>query len=591
MGLIPSKARIKEAVFRGTARSGNLAYTAASTLRRSAVTKLAARRPESFVRTPEAIEAETSHRMAPTLQHVVKEITGRTLPLDQVRQIIRRGAHTGLFNNYGEAIFINPHHAEDLLEKLTIPLEQKSDFLAAARKHYLLREYVFADQSKGFFGAAFRELDRGTYMERGYFVYTRDGKPLTVTRIINQDRVKTNDDNPSLLLIPGIACHSGMFDLDAETSLALELADKGNWTFLFDPRGLGKNKGEFDAQCFFDTLVSNDLPAAVEFLYNRPKTKKPVVLVGYSIGGMIAEFMLVRQAYKLNSLVRDICKLSGKRSDFEPKGKTRREVATFLNETTAALTNGKQPDQEIKIIIAEARTFLAMLDCVKGLITIGSPKIFDKNSHPIFPALLMLNIFLPIFGAESVPVDVAKGLVKVLPSLTIVARQLINPDNFDDPKQFLASFTNKGTGSFPLGVGLQLLKAVYSGKGIRRMGNGRFNYSAHLDEIPPDIPIFHLTGSLDPLAPPFNLAFIQPDYYQGKALDFSQFPGYQHREKGIHNFSRQRDLHYLRLSKVASQVHGFAIAGLSHLDLLYGKTAEAIVRPLLHQLIDVIWQA
>ena len=118
MGLIPSKARIKEAVFRGTARSGNLAYTAASTLRRSAVTKLAARRPESFVRTPEAIEAETSHRMAPTLQHVVKEITGRTLPLDQVRQIIRRGAHTGLFNNYGEAIFINPHHAEDLLEKL-----------------------------------------------------------------------------------------------------------------------------------------------------------------------------------------------------------------------------------------------------------------------------------------------------------------------------------------------------------------------------------------------------------------------------------------------------------------------------------------
>jgi hypothetical protein len=102
-----------------------------------------------------------------------------------------------------------------------------------------------------------------------------------------------------------------------------------------------------------------------------------------------------------------------------------------LDESEGRLS-GRAIDEEIRTLIAEARAHLERLKSVKGLITLGSPKIFDKNSHLLFPSLLMLNLVLPLLKEEKVPVDNMKELVKKFPSFAQVARPLINPANFED---------------------------------------------------------------------------------------------------------------------------------------------------------------
>jgi len=575
-------AKLKGFALRATARAGNAVYSALSAARRGSLREMAARYPKSFVPSPEEVEARTAYRIGPTLQHVIKEVTGEEPDLHSILKIINRGMKTGLFNNFGEAIFINPHRVEDLLEELNIPADKKEDFLEAARSHYLLRQYIYAAQARGYFGSQFKALDRGNYIEREYSILTRDGKLLSLTRIVNIDTVKTNDDRPSILMIPGVACNNGTYNINDKESPALDHADRGRWVYLFDPRGLGKNKGDFDAQCFFDTLVSNDLPAAVDFINNRPSTKKPMVIVGHSMGGLMAEFMLVRQAYKLRKITEQI--------GFTTRGLTRPQIEERLDQAEAKIDNGSKRGREIKAKIAEACEHLEILNSVKGLITFGSPKTFDKNSSPVWPILLNLNLLLPLLRAEDVPVDKGKWLIKAFPKLAKLIRPLIHSKNFKDPDAFLYEYA-QSTDTFPLGVGLQFLMAIYSGKGMRRMDRQRFNYSSHLDEIPPDIPIAHFYGKQDILAPDFNAAFVDHSSYRGSTIDFSSFPDYQHQNRSVVQLSRYALPEHVPISSQNNRVTAFVAERMGHLDFFYGATADKMINPLLHLLIDAMWQS
>ena len=580
--------KVRDIAMRGLALGGNTVYGIASALRANNLRKMAERYPGSFITPPEQIRVETARKISYHLQHVIEEVSGKKLEINDITRLVSDGIESGLFKLYGERIFINHLRVDELLGRLGLPGEKEAEFRREATKHYLTLEYIQSDQASGYFGSNTRVVDGRTYYERAYTILTRDGKTLNLTRIINQDKVEVNDDRPSVMLMPGIACNHKSFDLNDNNSYALRLADKGNWTYLFDPRGLGKNKGEFDARCFFDTLVINEGPASLEFIYGRPTPKKPVVVIGHSMGGLIAEFVLIRQAYKLNLYCEKIAKMTGD-IQFQPRGKTRSELGAYLDQTEAKL-RGRKADAEIQIEIAEARTHLERLKAYKGLITLGSPKIFDKNSHPIFPALLMLNILLPILREEEVPVDKLRWLLKYLPSASRIATALIDTKNISDPTAFLSQFIEKGTESFPLGVGFQLLKAIYSGRGIRRMDDKQFNYSGHLHEIPPDIPIFHLVGTGDTLAPDYNLAFIDKRYYRGKNLDFSSFKPYSHARRSIQRIYPHNDPAQFPLEAVKSQVTGI-IVPTGHLDFLYGRYGEGIVRPLIDRIIQTIWQA
>lgn len=563
---------------RGTAAALNGLHAVVSAANRGTIRRLAARAPKTLAPRPEQVEENTLRATIPVVQHMVFEDVLGT-PIDaagrrRVETAVREGIQKGTFKNYGQAILINPHRIDELLEDLGISPSLRGKFTREAILHRLHPESFQASQVMGVSGSEFRQRGEEQYIERTHPFLTRDGKTLALTRVVNLNRVKTNDRRPSLIWVPGIASTHGSFDIDDRTSPVLESADLGRWNYLFDPRGMGRNKGNFDPFCFLDTLVSNDLPAAVEFVHDRPTPQKPVILVCHSMGGTIAEFMLVRHSYKLNQLLE---KIGG-----TTRGRTRAEIGAFLNKAE----NGGGD----RALIADARGYLKILASVKALITMGSPKIFDKNYHPIYPVLLSLEFLLPLVGSEDVPVDKGKWLIESFPSLAAVLRPLINAGNFDRPNDFLAKYVAEGTDTFPLGVGFQFLKAIYSGKGVRRMDQDKFNYSAHLDLIPIDIPIFHLGGEGDPLDPPFNMAFIDRRFAAGSALDFSVFPLYSHPVRRVRRVPAEIDPRAIQLDPRGDQVQGFILEGVKHLDYLYGQTAEKMVRPLLNRIIDLVWQ-
>ena len=106
------------------------------------------------------------------------------------------------------------------------------------------------------------------------------------------------------------------------------------------------------------------------------------------------------------------------------------------------------------------------------------------------------------------------------------------------------------------------------------MDQSRFNYSAHLHLFPKNIPVFHFWGSKDPLASPDNLQFSKH---------------YPHRSKKIFYIEKPKDIEKIEISSRRSQVVDFVIEGANHLDLLYGKLAEEIVKPLLMKIVEQAW--
>ena len=559
-------------------RGLNLGYRLASTAMQGKLKAMAGRYPKAFVMNPEQVETQAAYIVAPTLQHIILDVTGEEPRLEDIQNTVIEGYKSGLFNNFGKRVYINKHRIPELMLELDIDSSLRENFIKQATRHGVLRSSVLFSQVAGALTNTPRAPERGQYLERPYSLITRDDTLLQLNRLINQRTVKTNDDSPSILLVPGIGCKGKFFDLNNDQfSLALLLADIGSWVYKFDFRGLGSNKGNFDPQCFFDTLVSNDLPAGLDFICHRPTPNKPVIIIAHSMGGMVAEFLLVRQAYKLRRLLAQI--------GIDSKGMTRPQIEEAMNSYMGT-------DREAEIIIAEARTHLEMLKTVKGLISIASSRIFDKSQNYIFPMLLSLNLLLPILGEESVPIDKfkKKWLIKMIPFELFPLKSLINPDNFKKVKAFVSLLIEEGVDSFPLGVGFQMLRAIFSGQGIKRMDQSRFNYSAHLDEIPPDIPISHLYFSKDPLAAPYNLTFVDKGYAHGTDLDFSRFPEYQHDHCAVHHIKADTSVEEIELPQSPSQVQGFLIDGASHLDAFYGKVADEKTIPLLLKLIQTIEQ-
>lgn len=582
------RARIKTAATRGTARVGNQAYELACALRRPKLRRLAAKYPDLLVTSPEKIESQTIAIVVHRLRQAVYAATNKKIPSAEIEKIVNQGIVNGLFRNYGKAIYINNSHLDDLLERLEIAPSQKELFIKQARKRGLLEQYRYISQTPSHSRVGIRERDDKQYGETPCPFSTRDGYDLELRRIVNFDEVVSGDQAPNILFVPGTACKKSFWDLNDQESLALDIADAGSWCYLFTSRGIGKDEKQSNSDCFVDTEISNDNPAALNKIFHTSK-EKPVILVGHSKGGFISLFMTIRQTYKLNLLLDKIARELNEPS-LSVRGKTRPEIQDHLNDLEGKLDlleNGKK----IRLLFDDAKKHLETLNMIKGIITLGSPLAFDKNSHPIFPLFLTLNILLPTFGEEAVPIDKGKWLAKKFPSLAYFARTLINSENFDDPDAFLRELTAKATDSFPLGVGFQMLKAIYSGRSIRRMSKDKFPYAEHLDLIPPDIPVAMIFGDQDVLAPPFNLAFIDPSYGKGSPVDFSRFGRFQHKRQVVHRVASLSDAEQIPLPQESSRVTGILVEGVNHLDFFYGKRGEEFVRPLLLRLIQTIWQA
>jgi pimeloyl-ACP methyl ester carboxylesterase len=369
--------------------------------------------------------------------------------------------------------------------------------------------------------------------------------------MVSMESVTAGDNNPSITLIPGFANNSECFNISNRYSIAKDLADKGKWIYLFDPRGVGVNSGRHDPYYTVDTLIDHDLPTVLDFIYQRSGSK-PSILMGHSMGGIVAENMVLNWGLRLGFKK---IKLADKKK--------------------------KELDS---ILVSESRA-KESLSMIKGIISLGSPKCFDKKSHVFFPSALWLNHFSRIFKLSQVPVRGLSSFVTQFPVLKNITRFvynnnigdlnfLISPENHKNDKYFIERYFKKATESIPLGLGFQFLKAVYDGNGFKRMDETSLNYSNHFSFFPANIPLFHFWGTKDSLA-------------SLKNIRYSKF--YPHKIKKVYHLKTVQDLKKVEILPEPGQVIDFVIEGANHLDLLYGDKASDIVHPVIDKIINAVW--
>ncbi len=495
-------------------------------------------------------------KLALTLYHIFLRVTGIRIPRDQIKYVLIADLEAGHIKLTENVIILNRKQLKYLtVNRLNIPAYFFTDILEEATRRRILLETLKENRLPAYFDSEIEEKSqngRGDYEIVYYRDYTDEGKKIKFRRLVSIEAVTYGDNQPSLLMVPGFTNNSNCYDLTDKQSLAKDLADKGNWIYLFDPRGMGINEGKFDPLYTVDTLIDHDLPTVLNFIYTRTKAK-PSILIGHSMGGIIAENMLLSWS-----------------------------VRKHLNEISGLSIQQKAILNQILPAAEEAAQNLRQ---VRGVISMGSPKFFNRQSHAIFPVMLWLNHLARILRLRDIPVKDALQVLMQIPVLNDLTQKILNsnvgelnfilnPDNHRSDKIFTKLYVNKVLESVPLGLGFQFLKAIYNGEGFKRMDASRFNYSSHVNLMPKNIPMFHFWGTKDPLASPDNLQFSKH---------------YPHRSKKIYYIEKPEDAAKIEISTRRSQVVDFVIEGANHLDLLYGRLAEEIVKPLVMQIIEKIW--
>ena len=511
---------------------------------------------KELLKTQEEIRAIAAGKLALTLYHIFLRITGNRIPRTQIKNVLFAELEAGNLKLTENVIILSRKQLKELtVNRFKVPAYFFADIYEEATRRRILKETLKSERLPAYFDSEIEEntqTGRGEYEIVNYRDFTEEGKEIKFRRLVSIEAVTSGDDRPSVILVPGFANNSNCYNLSNQQSLAKDLADGGCWVYLFDPRGMGINTGKFDPLYTVDTLIDHDLPTVLHFIHNRSK-KKPSILLGHSMGGIISESMLLN--WSIRQQLNQLESLTA-------------EQKTFLNRILPTAEQSRENLSEIRAVIS-----------------LGSPKFFDKNSHAFFPAVLWLNHLSRILRLHNVPLKdtlrflmqfpVVNGVFHLMTYSNIGELNfLLNPENQKVSKDFTRWYVENAIESVPLGLGFQFLKAIYNGEGFKRMDESRLNYSTHLHCFPAEIPVFHFWGTKDPLAPPDNLRF-------------SQF--YPHRVKKTYRIESARDAERIEIPRERSLLIDFVIEGANHLDLLYGRLAEEIINPLIGRIISETW--
>jgi pimeloyl-ACP methyl ester carboxylesterase len=510
--------------------------------------------PELII-SQEEIKKNAVGKLALTLYHIINKVTQILIPRDDIKAILYYELEKDHIRLTEKIILLSQRELEHIaIVQLKIdPAFFKKIYNEAFHRN-IVKEALKTSCQPAYFESEVDEREnngRGDYEIVYYQDFTKEGKEIKFRRLLSMEGVTAGDNNPSVILVPGFANNSSCFDLNNQYSIAKNLADKSNWVYLFDPRGVGVNAGRFDPHYTVDTLIDHDLPTVLNFITQR-SCGKPSILLGHSMGGLVSENMVLNWAMRL---------------DFDKI---------------------KMPDsnkRELDKVLAPQKVAQSSLKTVKGVISLGSPRSLDRKSHVFFPTALWLNHLSRIFKLSHVPIQEASRLVTQLPLLKSVTRALYNknigelnflisPENHVEDKYFIERYLARAMESIPLGLGFQFLKAVYDGNGFKRMDPSALNYTHHYSFFPKDIPVFHFWGAKDCLAPLANIRY-------------SQF--YPHKYKKVYRLERVEDLKKVEILPEQSQLIDFVIEGANHLDLLYGKKAQELVYPLFEKIIENVW--
>lgn len=539
----------------GPTRWVNLTYNVYSRIYRGQI-RLGLPVSRKLLKSESEIRTRAAGKLALTLYHIFLHVTGSRFPRNEIKKVLLDELDRKRIRLTEAVILLSKADLAHLVrERFHIPDRDLAAIVAQARRRRILKETLRQHRAPAYFESEIEEREqngRGDYEIVHYRDFTEEGKSLAFRRLASMEDVTAGDSRPSIVLIPGIGCNSNCFNLSNRYSLAKDLADVGLWVYLFDPRGMGVNEGKFDPLCTVDTLIDHDLVTVTRFIHRRSKGK-PVILIGHSMGGIVAEAMLINW-----SLRRHFHRLD------------------MLTDRQRELLDKTLPSLE------EANENLSM---IRGVITLGSPKFFRKGNHLLFPASLWLNHISRIFRLPYVPFREAVWFLTRLPGVRTGTTMflnanpanlnfLISPRNHRKDRSFVIRYLQRCGESFPLGLGFQFLKAIYNGEGFKRMDGTGLNYSDFLTFFPEEIPVVHFWGTEDPLAPPANLRY-------------SRF--YPHREKKVLRILGTQDLAKFEVSPERSQLVDFVVEGANHIDLLYGKSAEELIQPLLFRAVQQAW--
>jgi pimeloyl-ACP methyl ester carboxylesterase len=512
--------------------------------------------PKKLLESQEEIRNRSAAKLALSLYHIFLHATKIRIPRSEIKRALLDELDKGRIRLTEGVMFLSEEELRGLAsDRFHIPSQYLTEIVDEARRRRILKETLKEHRAPAYFESEIEEREqtgRGDYEVVHYQDFTDEGKSIGFRRLASMEAVTSGDTRPSLLMVPGIGCNSNCYNLSNRHSMAKDLADMGFWVYLFDPRGMGVNKERFDPLLTIDTLIDHDLAAVVRFIFKRSKGK-PVILVSHSMGGIVSECMVLNW-----SLRRNFDKLD------------------MLTDHERARLDQILPPLE------EANAYLSM---IRGVISLGAPKFFEKLTHPIFPSSLWLNHLSRILRLRNVPLRESIWFLTRLPGIrtgtkmvfnTNVAglNPLISPQNHKNDKEFIMEYLRACGESFPLGLGFQFLKAIYNGEGFKRMDETRLNYSKLVPFFPPELPIFHFWGTEDPLSPPTNLRFSK---------------SYPHRIQQVHHILGAGDLSQVAISTERSQSFDFVVEGANHLDLLYGKKAEQVVLPLIIRAIRQVW--
>ncbi len=494
-------------------------------------------------------------KLALILYHIFKHTAQLTIPRDEIKAVIAESLEKGKIKLTENVILLNAKTLTNLvLTKFQIDPMFLEPILEEANRRFILKESLKQDKQPIYFETEIDEREnngRGDYATVFYREFTEEGKEIRFQRFVSMEYVTAGDNRPAVVLVPGFANNSRCFHLSNRYSISMDLADAGIWVYLFDPRGMGVNTGRFDPYYTVDSLIDYDLPAVLKFTYAR-SCGKPSILIGHSMGGVVSENMVLNWALRLNY-----------------------DKLRFLSKNEKKVLNKVLPSK------ADAKLNMNM---VKGIISLGSPKFFNKTSHVFFPVVLWLNHISRIFRLSHLPIQEFSRVITDLPIIKDITRTiynknigdlnfLISPENHKYDKFFIEKYLKNAMESIPLGLGFQLLKAIYDGTGFKRMDNSNLNYSDCFKFFPDNIPLFHFWGGKDPLAPVDN-------------MKYSEF--YPHKVKKVYRIESVADLKNVQITDEPSQLIDFVIEGASHIDLLYGKAATELIAPLYEQIIETI---
>ena len=539
----------------GPAQLINGSYNAYSTFYRGQLS-LGLPVSKELIVSQEEIKARAVQKLALVLYHMFLNATGEPIARDEIKAVIYDELQKGRLRLTENVILLTKDELTYLaLERFEVPPQHLKRVTEIGRRRRILKEAVRANPVPIYFENEIEEKEqngRGDYEIVHYRNFTDEGNAIGFRRIVSMEGVTAGDDRPAVVLIPGFANSSNCFNINNRYSLAKDIADENVWAYLFDSRGVGVNAGRFDPLYTVDTMIDYDLPTLTRFVYKRSHGK-PSFLLGHSMGGLVAENMILNWS-----------------------------LARQLNESSIL-------DQGPKKVLAkslpaphDAENYLKMVRCV---ISLASPKFFHKKSHIFFPVSLWLNHLSRVFSFQQVPVKEVSKLVTELPVLKQITRFvwqhnvgdlnfLISPENHKNDKRFVELYLKEATESIPLGVGFQCLKAIYNGEGFKRMDGSGLNYSDCLAWFPDDIPLFHFWGTRDKLVPLENMRYRKH---------------YPHKIKKVYHLESARDLQKIKITAERSQLVDFVIEGANHLDLLYGQLADDIVTPLVMQIIENVW--